>query len=156
MARISARPIAILLLTLSPLGCRHAQTVGADADPPGKNPAAVLFRDVSDQAGLRFAHHSGLQGKKFMPETVGSGCAFIDYNDDGFYDLFFVNGTDWPGPHAQSHYPALYRNVCDETGRVRKHVNLFVNMDNIRDVGGLDAALAAGDVLTILPSVSGG
>jgi len=56
----------------------------------------------------------------------------------------------------EGRYPALYRNVCDETGRVRKHVNLFVNMDNIRDVGGLDAALAAGDVLTILPSVSGG
>jgi molybdopterin converting factor small subunit len=58
--------------------------------------------------------------------------------------------------HVETHYPSLYRNICDETGRVRKHVNLFVNMDNIRDVGGLDAVLAPGDVLTILPSVSGG
>ena len=55
-----------------------------------------------------------------------------------------------------SHYPSLYRNVCDETGAVRRHVNLFVNSDNIRDLAGVDSTLAAGDVLTILPSVSGG
>ena len=53
-------------------------------------------------------------------------------------------------------FPALYRSVCDETGAVRRHVNLFVNADNIRDLEGLDSALAAGDVLTILPAISGG
>ncbi len=53
-------------------------------------------------------------------------------------------------------FPALYRSVCDETGAVRRHVNLFVNADNIRDLDGLDSALAAGDVLTILPAISGG
>ncbi len=57
---------------------------------------------------------------------------------------------------VEVHYPALYRSVCDETGAVRRHVNLFVNTDNIRDADGLDTALAAGDVLTILPAVSGG
>ena len=56
----------------------------------------------------------------------------------------------------ETRYPPLYRSVCNETGAVRRHVNLFVNSDNIRDVGGLDAALVAGDVLTILPAVSGG
>ncbi len=53
-------------------------------------------------------------------------------------------------------YPALYRSVCDETGKVRKHVNLFVNSFNTRDGSGLDTPLAAGDVVTILPAVSGG
>jgi molybdopterin converting factor small subunit len=53
-------------------------------------------------------------------------------------------------------HPALYRGVCDETGAVRRHINLFVNHDNVRDRGGLDAPLSAGDVLTILPAVSGG
>lgn len=52
--------------------------------------------------------------------------------------------------------PSLYRSVCDETGAVRRHVNLFVNMDHVRDRDGLDTALAAGDVLTIMPAVSGG
>lgn len=51
---------------------------------------------------------------------------------------------------------ALYRNVCDETGKVRRHLNVFVNSDNVRDLGGVDTKLTWGDVVTILPAVSGG
>ena len=51
---------------------------------------------------------------------------------------------------------ALYRNVCDETGTVRRHLNVFVNADNVRDLNGIDTTLTPGDVLTILPAVSGG
>ena len=51
---------------------------------------------------------------------------------------------------------ALYRNICDETGTVRRHLNVFVNADNVRDLNGLDTPLAPGDVVTILPAVSGG
>ena len=51
---------------------------------------------------------------------------------------------------------ALYRNICDETGTVRRHLNIFVNADNARDLDGIDTALASGDVVTILPAVSGG
>jgi molybdopterin synthase sulfur carrier subunit len=50
----------------------------------------------------------------------------------------------------------LYRNICDETGMVRRHLNVFVNSDNVRDLDGVDTRLAPGDVLTILPAVSGG
>ena len=53
-------------------------------------------------------------------------------------------------------YPSLYRSVCDETGAQRRHVNIFVNAFNTRDGNGLDTALLAGDVITILPAVSGG
>jgi molybdopterin converting factor small subunit len=56
----------------------------------------------------------------------------------------------------EQNYPALYRGICDETGTVRRHVNLFVNTAHVRDCQGLDTALAAGDILTILPAVSGG
>jgi molybdopterin converting factor small subunit len=55
----------------------------------------------------------------------------------------------------QSHSP-LYRNICDETGTVRRHLNIFVNADHVRDLAGLDTALAPGDVVTVLPAVSGG
>jgi len=51
---------------------------------------------------------------------------------------------------------ALYRNVCDETGTLRRHLNVFVNSDNVRDLDGVDTPLAPGDVVTILPAVSGG
>jgi molybdopterin synthase sulfur carrier subunit len=55
--------------------------------------------------------------------------------------------------HTQA---ALYRNICDETGAVRRHLNVFVNTENIRDLNGIDSVLAAGDVVTMLPAVSGG
>jgi molybdopterin converting factor small subunit len=58
--------------------------------------------------------------------------------------------------HIERTHPALYRSICDETGQVRRHVNLFVNTAHVRDRDGLDTALVAGDVLTILPAVSGG
>jgi molybdopterin converting factor small subunit len=51
---------------------------------------------------------------------------------------------------------ALYRNICDETGAVRRHLNVFVNSDHVRDLDGIDTVLAAGDVVSILPAVSGG
>jgi molybdopterin converting factor small subunit len=50
----------------------------------------------------------------------------------------------------------LYRNVCDETGAVRRHLNIFVNADNVRDLDGLATTLKPGDVVTIVPAVSGG
>jgi molybdopterin synthase sulfur carrier subunit len=56
----------------------------------------------------------------------------------------------------ERNHPSLYRNVCDETGAVRRHVNLFVNTAHVRDREGLDTELKAGDVVTILPAVSGG
>jgi molybdopterin synthase sulfur carrier subunit len=52
--------------------------------------------------------------------------------------------------------PALYGNICDETGAVRRHLNVFVNSDNVRDLNGVDTMLTPGDVLTFLPAVSGG
>jgi molybdopterin converting factor small subunit len=52
--------------------------------------------------------------------------------------------------------PALFRNVCEETGALRRHLNVFVNSDHIRDRNGLETVLRAGDVLTFLPAVSGG
>jgi MoaD family protein len=53
-------------------------------------------------------------------------------------------------------HPALHRNICDETGAVRRHVNVFINTNNMRDGDGLETSLSPGDVLTILPAVSGG
>ena len=53
-------------------------------------------------------------------------------------------------------HPSLYRNVCDETGAVRRHVNLFVNADHVRERGGLATPLVPGDEVSILPAVSGG
>jgi molybdopterin converting factor small subunit len=53
-------------------------------------------------------------------------------------------------------HPSLYRNICDETGSLRRHLNVFVNKSHLRDRDGLDTALGPGDVVTILTAVSGG
>lgn len=77
--------------------------------------SAVQFRDVTQHAGIRFAHNNGAFGKKFLPETMGPGVAFIDYDHDGWPDIFLVNGMDWPG-HVQKHStPKLYHNNQDGT-----------------------------------------
>jgi MoaD family protein len=56
----------------------------------------------------------------------------------------------------EARHPELYSSVCDETGRVRRHVNVFVNAAHVRDRGGMDTPLAPGDIVSILPAVSGG
>jgi enediyne biosynthesis protein E4 len=61
----------------------------------------ITFRDITAQAGIHFTHNNGAFGKKWLPETMGPGCAFIDYDNDGFPDILLINGQDWPGhpPH---------------------------------------------------------
>jgi enediyne biosynthesis protein E4 len=58
--------------------------------------AQIHFRDITAQAGIRFTHNNGAFGKKYLPETLGPGCAFIDYDSDGWPDIVLVNGQNWP------------------------------------------------------------
>jgi hypothetical protein len=77
--------------------------------------SSIQFRDVTQQAGIHFTHNNGAFGKKFLPETMGPGVAFVDYDNDGWPDIFLVNGMDWPG-HVQKHStPKLYHNNHDGT-----------------------------------------
>jgi hypothetical protein len=71
--------------------------------------AAPVFTDVTAQAGIRFVHNSGRAGKKLLPETLGSGCAFFDADGDGWPDILLINSKDWT-PRGRRSLPALYRN----------------------------------------------
>jgi enediyne biosynthesis protein E4 len=75
------------------------------AAPPG-----IRFMDVTDAAGIHFRHNSGAYGGKLLPETLGSGCAFLDYDADGWQDILLVNGMDWAGHKRQRTTMKLYRN----------------------------------------------
>jgi enediyne biosynthesis protein E4 len=66
--------------------------------------------NVTAAAGIQFQHHSGAYGGKLLPETLGSGCAFLDYDRDGWQDILLVNGMDWPGHQKQRSTLKLYRN----------------------------------------------
>jgi enediyne biosynthesis protein E4 len=71
--------------------------------------------DVTAQAGIQFRHNSGAFGGKLLPETMGSGCAFLDYDADGWQDILLVNGMDWPGHRKGRSTLRLYRNNRDGT-----------------------------------------
>jgi enediyne biosynthesis protein E4 len=74
----------------------------------------VQFTDVTAQAGIKFVHNAGKTGKKFLPETLGSGAAFLDADGDGWIDILLVNGKDWT-PRGRHTTAALYRNNHDGT-----------------------------------------
>ncbi|HYV74803.1 MAG TPA: hypothetical protein VFB24_11140, partial [Candidatus Binatia bacterium] len=68
----------------------------------GVSAAQVTFKDITKQAGISFVHNNGAVGKKWLPETMGIGCAFIDYDSDGYPDILLVNGKDWTTPGKPS------------------------------------------------------
>ncbi|HEV2709682.1 MAG TPA: CRTAC1 family protein [Edaphobacter sp.] len=65
---------------------------------------------MTEQAGIHFRHNSGAFGKKYLPETMGSGVCVLDYDNDGWQDILFVNSMDWPGHKSANSLPALYHN----------------------------------------------
>src|SRR6185312_12610873 len=72
--------------------------------------ANARFVDVTQRAGIRFSHHNGAFGRKFLPEMLGPGCAFIDYDRDGLPDILLINGQDWPGHGRTKSTLKLYHN----------------------------------------------
>ncbi|MFL6447643.1 MAG: CRTAC1 family protein [Bryobacteraceae bacterium] len=90
----------LVLLLLGVLLCAFAVPVGD---------VGVHFSEVSTQAGLKFTHHNGGFGKKYLPETMGSGNAFVDLDGDGWPEIILLNGKDWT-PHGKRYLSALYRN----------------------------------------------
>jgi hypothetical protein len=92
---------ALAMDSLFPL---HALGANASGDP------LFQLKDVTWQAGIDFRHNSGAYGGKFLPETLGSGCAFLDYDSDGYPDILLVNSMDWPGHKRTRSTLKLYKN----------------------------------------------
>jgi enediyne biosynthesis protein E4 len=87
------------------------------------------FADVTLQAGIQFQHNGGAYGGKFLPETLGSGCAFLDYDRDGWQDILLINGMDWPGHKKHRSTLRLYHNNGNGTFTdVTAHAGLDVEL----------------------------
>src|SRR3954464_13787832 len=88
-----------------------AATLPISAQQRAVPKSGIRFTDITQQAGIRFVHNNGAFGKRYLPETLGPGCAFIDFDNDGNPDILLVNGEDWPGhPKAGKTALKLYRN----------------------------------------------
>jgi hypothetical protein len=101
-----------------------AAQMGANGSP------GFRFTDVTTQAGIQFQHNTGAFGGKFLPETLGSGCAFLDYDRDGWQDILLINGADWPGHKTNRTTLRLYRNngngtFTDVTARAGLDVEMY-------------------------------
>lgn len=106
---------AITTVNTPPTGAVE-QPIQPPASRPSEQPrpsGPIEFTDVTTLAGIRFKHQSGAFGKKYLPETLGSGCAFLDYNNDGWQDILLINSMGWPGHKKAKSYSALYRNNQD-------------------------------------------
>ena len=130
------RLAAGLLLLLA--GCtsrnspRRAALIPAEAPNPPE--AAIQFQDVTAQAGIHWRRSNGAFGKRWMPETMGGGGAFLDYDNDGYLDILLVNGDWWPGHPLSGPRPtlALYHNNHDGTFTdVTKQMGLDVSLQGM-------------------------
>jgi hypothetical protein len=119
-ARALTLVFALACLLTSGCGSRKAPVPDAPVIGPampsriteGIQIPEVKFTDITAKAGIRFQHTNGAFGKRLLPETMGSGVAFLDYDQDGLQDLLFVNSCCWPGYEGSKPAPtlALYRN----------------------------------------------
>jgi hypothetical protein len=95
---------------------RPSSDAAPQAPAETKRPTgAIEFVDVTARAGIHFKHTTGAFGKKYLPETMGSGVCFLDYDSDGWQDIFLVNSMSWPEHNTGKSYPALYHNNHDGT-----------------------------------------
>lgn len=86
---------------------------------PAESVPSVRFTDITQSSGIRFSHFNGATGEKLLPETMGGGVAFLDYDGDGDQDLLFINSAPWPWDKRSEQNPTqvLYQN--DGTGQFK-------------------------------------
>jgi hypothetical protein len=118
---------ATSLATLSGLPLR---SLGAAGPATSATSLGFRFFDVTSSSGIQFQHNSGAFGGKFLPETLGSGCAFLDYDRDGWQDILLINGMDWPGHKQKRSTLRLYHNngngtFADITSRAGLDVEMY-------------------------------
>ena len=114
------------------IGFSRRQFLAAAAQPLwGADPNRPPFRlvDITKQSGINFKHNNGGFGKKYLPETLGSGCAVLDFDNDGWQDILLVNGSDWPGHVRGPSALSLLKNNRDGTFRdVTRQAGLAIPM----------------------------
>jgi hypothetical protein len=122
-------PPAIASAAVAAVPTTPVSTPQAAREVPRRPSGPIEFTDITAQAGIHFKHNSGAFGKKYLPETMGCGVCFLDYDNDGWQDILLVNSMDWPGHKSGKSFPALYHNNRDGTFTdVTRQAGLAVEM----------------------------
>jgi enediyne biosynthesis protein E4 len=124
----------------------------------------LRFTDITSTSGLTFRHNSGAYGKKLLPETMGSGAAFLDIDNDGWQDMLLVNSKNWPGRQGATSFPALYRNngngtfreITRQAGLAFEMYGLGVAAADYDNDGNIDIYMTALGPNRLLRNVGGG
>jgi len=98
---------------MSPLCRLVLAVVAGTAVVSAQSSPTFRLVDITKPAGIAFTHNNGAYGKKYLPETLGAGAAFFDYDNDGRQDLLLVNGSAWPGQPPARSFSRLYHNTGD-------------------------------------------
>ena len=138
--------------------CMPIRTAAQQSTPAKVDPSSAIFREVSDQVGLRFQHYNGMTGKLYLPEIMGSGAALFDFDNDGDLDVFLVQGnvlepntssttTQFPWRGSESPRGRLFRNdlvVAKDGSRILKFTDVTQQSGIVADGYGMGAAV--GDI----------
>jgi len=108
---VNRRSFLVGTTTAAALAALRPPTIWGASTPP----LGFHFTDVTGTAGIHFKHNNGAYGGKLLPETLGAGCAFLDYDADGWQDILLVNSTDWPGHVRERSTLRLHRNNRNRT-----------------------------------------
>ena len=130
LRRLAGATAILAVIALTACGPRPATQSGG----PDASPSPIPFKDVTQAAGIRFSRVNGAVGQRWMPETIGGGGAFIDYDNDGYPDILLVNGDWWPGHALPGPRPtlALYHNNRNGTFTdVTKDAGLGVSLQGM-------------------------
>ena len=122
----SAAPASAAPAPAAPAPAAAALAPVAPEPIPARPSGPIVFTDVSAKAGIHFKHNTGAFGKKYLPETMGSGVCFLDYDNDGWQDILLINSKDWPGHEIRQVFPRAlpqqsewHLHRCDPAGRAR-------------------------------------
>jgi enediyne biosynthesis protein E4 len=118
----ATRLLAVSFVLIPMLALGAAAPGKSKVTPKGPAPAVkgVTFTDITAGSGVKFTHNSGRSGKKYLPESLGSGVALFDADGDGWLDILLINSRDWD-PKGRTSLPALYHN---------NHNGTFTNVTN--------------------------
>jgi hypothetical protein len=151
--------LKILPIFLISQFCMPIRTAAQQSTPAKvARPSSAIFREVSDQVGLKFQHYNGMTGKLYLPEIMGSGAALFDFDNDGDLDVFLVQGnvlelntnpaaTQFPWRGSESPRGRLFRNdlvVAKDGSRILKFTDVTEKSGIVAAGYGMGAAV--GDI----------